>query len=50
MGEIVIRIPDESVKTYKEHMGGFTIRQWVGIVFIVIFCGGFIKNIWVVSQ
>lgn len=41
MGDIVIRIPDESVETYKEHMGGFTIRQWVGLVFIVVFCGGF---------
>ncbi len=41
MGDIVIRIPDEGIQTYEEHMGGFTIRQWVGIALIVVVCGGF---------
>lgn len=37
MGDINIRIPAE-IKDYSEKMGGFTLRQWIGIVFIVITC------------
>ena len=40
MKDIVIRIPEE-IKDYSEKMGGFTLRQWVGIVLIAVLCGGF---------
>ena len=37
MDSIEVRIPDE-IRGYKERFGGFTFRQWIGIVLIVVVC------------
>lgn len=37
MDSIEVRIPDE-IREYKEKYGGFTFRQWIGIVLVGVVC------------
>lgn len=37
MDRLEVRVPDE-IKDYKEKYGGFTVRQWIGIVLAIVVC------------